>query len=95
MSDTKIKKIDYSNEGIYNPLDLKLIYDSLEDEEELIFFNVEEKITFNKYMIYLNCLEANNLIKLKIYESCINKIRKIKIIKLKEGVENENESNRS
>lgn len=37
MSDTKIKKIDYSNEGIYNPLDLKLIYDSLEDEEELIF----------------------------------------------------------
>lgn len=82
MSDTKIKKIDYSNEGIYNPLDLKLIYDSLEDEEELIFFNVEEKITFNKYMIYLNCLEANNLIKLKIYESCITKVRRVKIIKL-------------
>lgn len=82
MSDTKIKKIDYSNEGIYNPLDLKLIYDSLEDKEELIFFNVEEKIAFNKYMIYLNCLEANNLIKLKIYESCITKARRIKIIKL-------------
>ena len=82
MSDTKIKKIDYSNEGIYNPLDLKLIYDSLEDEEELIFFNVEEKIAFNKYMIYLNCLETNNLIKLKIYESCITKARRIKIIKL-------------
>ena len=82
MSDTKINKIDYKDENIYNSLDLEIIYNSLEDEEELIFFNVEEKIAFNKYMIYLNCLEANNLIKLKIYESCITKARRIKIIKL-------------
>ena len=95
MSDTQIKKIDYKDENIYNSLDLEIIYNSLEDEEELIFFNIEERIIFNKYMMYLNYLEVNNLIKLKIYESCINKIRKIKIIKLKEGVENENESNRS
>lgn len=95
MSDTQIKKIDYKDENIYNSLNLEIIYNSLEDEEELIFFNIEERIIFNKYMMYLNYLEVNNLIKLKIYESCINKIRKIKIIKLKEGVENENESNRS
>jgi hypothetical protein len=95
MSDTKINKIDYKDENIYNSLNLEIIYNSLEDEEELIFFNIEERIIFNKYMMYLNYLEVNNLIKLKIYESCINKIRKIKIIKLKEGVENENESNRS
>lgn len=82
MSDTKINKIDYKDENIYNSLDLKIIYNSLEDEEELIFFNIEERIIFNKYMMYLNYLEANNLIKLKIYESYINKIRKIKIIKL-------------
>ena len=82
MSDTKINKLDYKDENIYNSLDLEIIYNSLEDEEELIFFNVEEKIAFNKYMIYLNCLEANNLIKLKIYESCITKARRIKIIKL-------------
>lgn len=95
MSDTKINKLDYKDENFYNSLDLEIIYNSLEDEEELIFFNIEERIIFNKYMMYLNYLEANNLIKLKIYESCINKIRKIKIIKLKEGVKNENESNRS
>lgn len=82
MSDTKINKLDYKDENIYNSLDLEIIYNSLEDEEELIFFNIEEKIIFNKYMMYLNYLEVNNLIKLKIYESCINKIRKIKIIKL-------------
>lgn len=82
MSDTKINKLDYKDENIYNSLDLEIIYNSLEDEEELIFFNIEEKIIFNKYMMYLNYLEANNFIKLKIYESRINKIRKIKIIKL-------------
>lgn len=82
MNDTKNSKIDYKDESIYNPLDLELIYNSLEKEEELIFFNVEEKKAFNKYMIYLNCLEANNLIKIKIYESYMNKSRIIKIIKL-------------
>ena len=66
MSDTKINKLDYKDENIYNSLDLEIIYNSLEDEEELIFFNIEEKIIFNKYMMYLNYLEANNLIKLKI-----------------------------
>lgn len=71
-----------------------IIYQSLEDVEELIFFNKQDKINFNKYMMYLNYLEINNLIKLKIYESYMNKIRRIKIIKLKEGAENENESNR-
>lgn len=83
MSDTKINKIDYKDENIYNSLDLEIIYNSLEDEEELIFFNIEERIIFNKYMMYLNYLEVNNLVKLKIYESCINKIRKIKIIKIR------------
>ena len=54
MSDTKINKIDYKDENIYNSLDLEIIYNSLEDEEELIFFNIEERIIFNKYMMYLN-----------------------------------------
>lgn len=94
MSNTITKKTDYKDKTIYNPIDLEIIYNSLEDEEEIIFLNKEERIIFNKYMMYLNYLEVNNLIKLKIYESCLNKIRKIKIIKLKEGAENENESNR-
>lgn len=95
MSNTIIKKMDYKDKTIYNPIDLEIIYNSLEDEEEIIFLNKEERVIFNKYMMYLNYLEVNNLIKLKIYESCMNKIRKIKIIKLKEGAENENESNRN
>lgn len=94
MSNTITKKTDYKDKTIYNPIDLEIIYNSLEDEEEIIFLNKEERIIFNKYMMYLNYLEVNNLIRLKIYESCLNKIRKIKIIKLKEGAENENESNR-
>lgn len=95
MSNTITKKTDYKDKTIYNPIDLEIIYNSLEDEEEIIFLNKEERVIFNKYMMYLNYLEVNNLIKLKIYESCMNKIRKIKIIKLKEGAENENESNRN
>lgn len=74
--------IDYKDKNNYNFTDLELIYNSIEDEEELIFFNLNEKIAFNKYMIYLNLLEANDLIKLEIYESYMNKTRKIKIIKL-------------
>lgn len=94
MSNAITKKTDYKDKTIYNPIDIEIIYNSLEDEEEIIFLNKEERIIFNKYMMYLNYLEVNNLIRLKIYESCLNKIRKIKIIKLKEGAENENESNR-
>ena len=74
--------IDYKDKNNYNFTDLELIYNSIEDEEELIFLNINEKIAFNKYMIYLNLLEANDLIKLEIYESYMNKTRKIKIIKL-------------
>lgn len=74
--------IDYKDKNNYNFTDLELIYNSIEDEEELIFLNLNEKIAFNKYMIYLNLLEANDLIKLEIYESYMNKTRKIKIIKL-------------
>ena len=74
--------IDYKDKNNYNFTDLELIYNSIEDEEDLIFLNLNEKIAFNKYMIYLNLLEANDLIKLEIYESYMNKTRKIKIIKL-------------
>ena len=74
--------IDYKDKNNYNFTDLELIYNSIEDEEELIFLIFFEKIAFNKYMIYLNLLEANDLIKLEIYESYMNKTRKIKIIKL-------------
>ena len=58
--------IDYKDKNNYNFTDLELIYNSIEDEEELIFLNLNEKIAFNKYMIYLNLLEANDLIKLEI-----------------------------
>lgn len=74
--------IDYKDKSNYNFIDLELIYNSIENEEELIFINIEEITLFNKYMMYLNLLEANCLIKLEIYESYMNKIRKIKIIKL-------------
>ncbi|WP_278572546.1 hypothetical protein [Fusobacterium ulcerans] len=61
---------------------IKIIYNSLEDIEELEFYDIQDKINFNKYMLYLNCLEVENKISIKIYHNYLNKIRKIIIKKL-------------
>ncbi len=60
---------------------ISLIYQSLEEVEELIFFNVQDKMKFNKYMLYLNYLEKKGKVELKILENWINKQRKIIVIK--------------
>ena len=61
---------------------IKIIYNSLEDIEELEFYDIQDKINFNKYMLYLNCLEAKNKISIKIFHNYLNKTRKIVIKKL-------------
>ena len=60
---------------------IKIIYNSLEDIEELEFYDIQDKINFNKYMLYLNCLEAEKKITIKMYHSYLNKVRKIIIKK--------------
>ena len=60
---------------------ISLIYESLDNVEELIFLNREDKMKFNKYMMYLNFLEENGKIEVKMYDNYINKIRKIIVIK--------------
>lgn len=59
-----------------------IIYQSLEDVEELIFFNRQDKISFNKYMLYLNYLESLGKINIDIKDDYFSKRRKI-IIKKK------------
>ena len=60
---------------------ISLIYQSLEEVEELIFLNVQDKMKFNKYMLYLNYLEEKGKVELKILENWINKQRKIIVTK--------------
>lgn len=60
---------------------ISIIYQSLEDVEELVFLNPEDKKRFNKYMLYLNFLEQQGKVKVKIFENWINKQRKIIVIK--------------
>lgn len=60
---------------------ISIIYQSLEDVEELVFLNLEDKKRFNKYMLYLNFLEQQGKVKVKIFENWINKQRKIIVIK--------------
>ena len=61
---------------------IKIIYNSLEDVEELIFLNKQDKINFNKYMLYLNYLESLGKISIDIKDDYFSKKRKI-IIKKK------------
>ena len=69
--------IDYKDKNNYNFTDLELIYNSIEDEEELIFLNLNEKIAFNKYMIYLSPVVAIVLwiIAIKLWNLALNKYR--------------------
>lgn len=60
---------------------ISLIYQSLDEVEELIFLNSQDKMKFNKYMLYLNYLEEKGKIELKVLESWLNKQRKVIVIK--------------
>lgn len=49
---------------------IEIIYNSLSKIEEISFTDKREKINFNPYMLYLNFLEAQGKIKIKILENC-------------------------
>lgn len=61
---------------------IKLIYDSLSSIEEITFDNRLDKMKFNKYMLYLNYLESQGKIKVKMIENCSKREWKIIVEKL-------------
>lgn len=61
---------------------IKMIYDSLDKVEVLIFTSKEERIRFNKYMMYLNFLESIDKIKVTILENYIKREWKIIVKKI-------------
>lgn len=56
---------------------IEIIYDSLSKIEEISFTDKKEKINFNPYMLYLNFLEAQGKIKIKMIENCSKREWKI------------------
>lgn len=61
---------------------IEIIYNSLSKIEEISFIDKREKINFNPYMLYLNFLEAQGKIKIKMIENCSKREWKIIIEKL-------------
>lgn len=61
---------------------IEIIYNSLSKIEEISFTDKKEKINFNPYMLYLNFLEAQGKIKIKMIENCSKREWKIIIEKL-------------
>lgn len=61
---------------------IEIIYNSLSKIEEISFTDKKEKINFNPYMLYLNFLEAQGKIKIKMLENCSKREWKIIIEKL-------------
>ncbi|WP_349763646.1 hypothetical protein [Fusobacterium sp. SYSU M8D902] len=61
---------------------IKLLYDSLSSMEEITFDNRLDKMKFNKYMLYLNYLESQGKIKVKMIENCSKREWKIIVEKL-------------
>ena len=62
---------------------IEIIYNSLSKIEEISFTDKREKINFNPYMLYLNFLEAQGKIKIKMMENCSKREWKIIVEKLK------------
>lgn len=61
---------------------IEIIYNSLSKIEEISFTDKREKINFNPYMLYLNFLEAQGKIKIKMVENCSKREWKIIVEKL-------------
>lgn len=61
---------------------IEIIYNSLSKIEEISFTDKKEKINFNSYMLYLNFLEAQGKIKIKMIENCSKREWKIIVEKL-------------
>lgn len=61
---------------------ITIIYNSLSEIEEISFTDKKEKINFNQYMLYLNFLELQGKIKIKMIESYSKREWKIIIEKL-------------
>lgn len=61
---------------------IEIIYNSLSKIEEISFTDKKEKINFNPYMLYLNFLEAQGKIKIKMIENCSKREWKIIVEKL-------------
>lgn len=61
---------------------IEIIYNSLSKIEEISFIDKREKIDFNPYMLYLNFLEAQGKIKIKMMENCSKREWKIIVEKL-------------
>ena len=62
---------------------IEIIYNSLSKIEEISFTDKREKINFNPYMLYLNFLEAQGKIKIKMVENCSKREWKIIVEKIK------------
>ena len=67
------------NRPLSNEEKIKIIYDSLAEEEIILFTSKKERINFNKYMIYLNFLESIGKIEVKVLENYIKREWKIVI----------------
>ena len=61
---------------------IEIIYNSLSKIEEISFTDKREKINFNPYMLYLNFLESQGKIKIKMIENCSKREWKIIVEKL-------------
>lgn len=61
---------------------IEIIYNSLSKIEEISFTDKREKINFNSYMLYLNFLESQGKIKIKMIENCSKREWKIIVEKL-------------
>lgn len=61
---------------------IKMIYDSLAEEEIILFTSKKERVNFNKYMMYLNFLESVGKIEVKVLENYIKREWKIVVKKL-------------
>lgn len=61
---------------------IEIIYNSLSKIEEISFTSIREKFNFNQYMLYLNFLESQGKIKIKMIENCSKREWKIIIKKI-------------
>ena len=55
---------------------ITIIYNSLDEIEEISFINSRERIEFNQYLQYLNFLESIGKIKMIILKNSIKVIKK-------------------
>lgn len=78
-----MKEKQYNTENKFTKEKRKLyeFYQCLLPEDEIVFHNQRWKMSFNKYMAWLNELEAIGYIKMKEYKNYLTKEKRVVVIK--------------